>query len=191
MGATHGFNNKTWAQPLDMKHMKYITLLVALAATLTLTAQDRIDQRLQELGIELPAAATPVANYVNAVTTGNLVFLAGKGPNLPEGGYITGKVGRDLTIEEGYAAARLTGISQLAALKAHLGSLDRVKRIVKVTGMVNATDDFTNQPEVINGFSDLMVEVFGDKGKHARSAVGMASLPRNIAVEIEMIVEIE
>jgi enamine deaminase RidA (YjgF/YER057c/UK114 family) len=174
-----------------MKHMKYITLLVALAATLTLTAQDRIDQRLQELGIELPAAATPVANYVNAVTTGNLVFLAGKGPNLPEGGYVTGKVGRDLTIEEGYAAARLTGISQLAALKAHLGSLDRVKRIVKVTGMVNATDDFTNQPEVINGFSDLMVEVFGDKGKHARSAVGMASLPRNIAVEIEMIVEIE
>jgi enamine deaminase RidA (YjgF/YER057c/UK114 family) len=170
--------------------MKHIAIILSLA-TLTLTAQDRIDQRLQELGIELPAAATPVANYVNAVTTGNLVFLAGKGPNLPEGGYVTGKVGRDLTIEEGYAAARLTGISQLAALKAHLGSLDRVKRIVKVTGMVNATDDFTNQPEVINGFSDLMVEVFGDKGKHARSAVGMASLPRNIAVEIEMIVEIE
>jgi enamine deaminase RidA (YjgF/YER057c/UK114 family) len=171
--------------------MKHIAIILSLATSFTLTAQDRIDQRLHELGIELPAAATPVANYVNAVTTGNLVFLAGKGPNLPEGGYVTGKVGRDLTIEEGYAAARLTGISQLAALKAHLGSLDRVKRIVKVTGMVNATDDFTNQPEVINGFSDLMVEVCGDKGKHARSAVGMASLPRNIAVEIEMIVEIE
>jgi enamine deaminase RidA (YjgF/YER057c/UK114 family) len=172
--------------------MKHITIIVAALICHGLVAQDRIDQRLTELGIELPAAATPVANYVNAVTTsGNLVFLAGKGPNLPGGGYVTGKVGRDLTIEEGYAAARLTGISQLAALKAHLGSLDRVKRIVKVTGMVNATDDFTQQPEVINGFSDLMVEVFGDKGKHARSAVGMASLPRNIAVEIEMIVEIE
>jgi len=156
------------------------------------SAQGTIDKRLQELGITLPPAPAPVATYVNAVTTeGNLVFLAGKGPNLPEGGYVTGKVGRDLTIEEGYAAARLTGISQLAALKDHIGDLDRVVRIVKVNGMVNATEDFTNQPEVINGFSDLMVEVFGEKGKHARSAVGMASLPRGIAVEIEMIVEIK
>ncbi|HLF63828.1 MAG TPA: RidA family protein [Saprospiraceae bacterium] len=150
-----------------------------------------IDQRLRELGIELPPASVPVATYVNAVTTGNLVFLAGKGPQKPDGSYITGKVGKDLTIEEGYAAARLTGINQLAALKAHLGSLDRVKRIVKVNGMVNCHSDFTNQPEVINGFSDLMVEVFGEKGKHARAAVGMNSLPRNIAVEVEMIVEIE
>ncbi len=150
-----------------------------------------IENRLEELGIELPEAASPVANYVNAVRSGNLLFLAGKGPNKPEGGYITGKLGEGLSIEEGYQAARLTGISQLAVLKAELGNLNRVKRVVKVTGMVNATADFTNHPEVINGFSDLMVEVFGEKGKHARAAVGMASLPRGIAVEIEMIVEVE
>ena len=150
-----------------------------------------IEKHLQELGIELPAAAIPVANYVNAVRTGNLLFLAGKGPNKPEGGYVTGKLGENLTIEEGYAAARLAGISQLAVLKAELGNLNKVKRIVKVTGMVNATPDFTGHPEVINGFSDLMVEVFGEKGKHARAAVGMGSLPRGIAVEIEMVVEVE
>ncbi|MBK8653776.1 MAG: RidA family protein [Haliscomenobacter sp.] len=150
-----------------------------------------IDERLKELGIELPPASSPVANYVNAVQTGNLVFLAGKGPLKPDGTYITGKVGADLTLEQGYQAARLTGINQLAALKAELGSLDRVKRIVKVLGMVNSTPDFVDHPKVINGFSDLMVEVFGDKGKHARSAVGMASLPNGIAVEVELIVEIE
>ncbi len=146
---------------------------------------------LMALGIKLPDAATPVANYVNAVRTGNLLFLAGKGPNKPGGGYVTGKVGQDLTIEEGYEAAQLAAISQLAVLKAELGNLNKVKRIVKVTGMVNCTSDFTNQPEVINGFSDLMVKVFGDRGKHARAAVGMGSLPRNIAVEIEAVVEVE
>lgn len=150
-----------------------------------------IDQRLQELNITLPEPTTPVANYVNAVTTGNLVFLAGKGPKKADGTYITGKVGVDLTESEGYAAAKLVAINQLAALKAEIGNLDRVKRIVKVLGMVNCAPDFGNQPEVINGFSDTMVEVFGEKGKHARAAVGMGSLPRNIAVEIEMIVEIE
>ena len=149
------------------------------------------EANLTALGIELPEAATPVANYVNAVRTGNLLFLAGKGPNKPGGGYVTGKVGQDLTIEEGYQAARLVAISQLAVLKAELGNLDKVRRIVKVTGMVNCTPDFTSQPEVINGFSDLMVEVFGEKGKHARAAVGMGSLPRNIAVEIEAVVEVE
>ncbi len=149
------------------------------------------EDKLKALGIELPAASSPVANYVNAVRTGNLVFLAGKGPKQPDGNYITGKVGSDLTVEQGYEAARLVGINQLAVLKTELGNLDRVKRIVKVLGMVNATEDFTNHPEVINGFSDLMVEVFGEKGKHARAAVGMGSLPRNIAVEIEMIVEVE
>lgn len=147
--------------------------------------------KLDELGITLPEVPPPVANYVNAVHTGNLIFLAGKGPNKEEGGYITGKLGQDLTEEEGYAAARRTGIIQLAALKAEIGDLNRVKRIVKVLGMVNATPEFTNHPEVINGFSDLMVEVFGDRGRHARAAVGMGSLPRNIAVEIEMIVEVE
>lgn len=150
-----------------------------------------IEAKLTELGIRLPEASSPVANYVNAVTTGNLVFLAGKGPKQSDGTYITGKVGRDLTEEEGYAAARLVAINQLAALKAEIGDLDRVNRVVKVLGMVNATEDFTNHPEVINGFSDLMVEVFGDKGKHARAAVGMGSLPRNIAVEIELIVELK
>lgn len=149
------------------------------------------EAKIKELGIELSTPSAPVANYVNAVQTGNLIFLAGKGPSLPEGGYITGKVGGDLSIEQGYEAARLTGIAQLSVLKAELGDLKRVKRIVKVLGMVNAAPDFTDQPEVINGFSDLMVEVFGDRGKHARAAVGMGSLPRNIAVEIEMIVEVE
>lgn len=149
------------------------------------------DAKLAELGIELPEASSPVANYVNAVRSGNLLFLAGKGPMKLDGNYITGKVGAELSIEEGYEAARLTAINQLAVIKAELGSLDKVKRVVKVLGMVNATSDFTNQPEVINGFSDLMVEVFGERGKHARSAVGMGSLPRGIAVEVEVILEIE
>ena len=149
------------------------------------------NQKVEELGISLPEPSTPVANYVNAVKVGNLMFLAGKGPGKPDGGYITGKVGLDLTVEEGYEAARLTGIAQLAVLKAELGDLNKVKRIVKVKGMVNCTPDFGNQPEVINGYSDLMVAVFGDKGKHARAAVGMGSLPRGIAVEVEMVVEVE
>ena len=149
------------------------------------------EAKLKELGIELKKPGAPVANYVNAVQTGNLLFLAGKGPNKPEGGYVTGKVGTDLSVEEGYEAARLTAISQLSVLKDELGNLNRVKRIVKVLGMVNCGAEFGNQPEVINGFSDLMVEVFGERGKHARAAVGMNSLPRNTSVEIEMIVEIE
>lgn len=168
-----------------------LSLFLVFLSTEAILAQNSAEEKLIELGIELPTAAQPVANYVNIVQTGNLLFLAGKGPSLPEGGYITGKLGRDLTIEEGYEAARLTGINQLAVLRDFLGSLNKVKRVVKVLGMVNATDDFTKHPEVINGFSDLMVELFGSKGKHARAAVGMASLPRNIAVEIEMIVEIE
>lgn len=150
-----------------------------------------IENRLKTLNITLPTPSAPVANYVNAVQTGNLLYLAGKGPMQTNGQNITGKVGQDLTLEQGYQAARLVGINQLAVLKAELGSLDRVKRIVKVLGMVNCGPDFTDHPKVINGFSDLMVEVFGDKGKHARSAVGMPSLPSNIAVEIELIVEIE
>jgi enamine deaminase RidA (YjgF/YER057c/UK114 family) len=149
------------------------------------------DKKLADLEIELPSAPDPVANYVNYnISSGNILFLSGKGPNLPEGGYITGKVGSDLSVEEGYEAARITAIMQIAVLKNALGDLNRVKQILKVTGMVNATEDFGQQPEVINGFSDLMVEVFGDRGKHARSAVGMGSLPRNIAVEIEAIVEV-
>lgn len=148
------------------------------------------EQKISELGIELPEVSPPVANYVNAVRSGNLLFLAGKGPRMADGSYITGKVGEDLTLEAGYEAARLTAINQLAVLKHELGDLNQVVRIVKVTGMVNSTPYFGNQPEVINGFSDLMVEVFGERGKHARAAVGMGSLPRNIAVEIEAIVEV-
>ena len=149
------------------------------------------EEKLKELGITLPQPPSPVANYVNAVRTGNLIFLAGKGPRSADGEEITGKLGRDVSIEEGYRAARLTAINQLAVLKAELGDLNKVIRIVKVLGMVNSDPSFVEQPAVINGFSDLMVEVFGDRGRHARAAVGMASLPRGQAVEIEMIVEVE
>ncbi len=148
------------------------------------------EARLAELNIELPAPPQPVANYVNGVQAGNFIFLAGKGPRRPDGTEITGKLGKDVTIEEGYEGARLTAINQLAVLKAMLGDLKRVKRIVKVLGMVNSDSSFVDQPKVINGFSDLMVEVFGERGRHARAAVGMASLPRGQAVEIELVVEI-
>jgi enamine deaminase RidA (YjgF/YER057c/UK114 family) len=153
-------------------------------------AQDP-EQKLKEKGIELKAPAQPIANYVNVVRTGNLLFLAGKGPTKADGTNITGKVGKDLTIEQGYEAARVTGINHLAVLKAELGNLNKVKRIVKVLGMVNCEGNFMDHPKVINGYSDLMVEIFGEKGKHARSAVGMGSLPSNIAVEVEVIVEVE
>ncbi len=154
------------------------------------TTQPDVEARIKELGIVLPEVGAPVANYVNTVRTGNLVFTSGKGPQKTDGTYVTGKVGADLTTQEGYEAARLTAIQQLASLKAELGDLNKVIRVVKVLGMVNAAPDFTEQSQVINGFSDLMVEVFGEKGKHARSAVGMGSLPSGIAVEIEMIVEV-
>jgi enamine deaminase RidA (YjgF/YER057c/UK114 family) len=150
-----------------------------------------IKKRLKELGIELPVVSPPVATYVNAVRVGNLIYLSGKGPLKADGTSITGKVGKQVSIEEGQVAARLTGLQLLAALQAEIGSLNKVKRIVKVLGMVNADSDFTQHPMVINGFSDLMVEVFGERGKHARSAVGMGSLPGNISVEIEMIVAVK
>ncbi|NQV74145.1 MBL fold metallo-hydrolase [bacterium] len=149
------------------------------------------EARLVELGITLPPPAKPVANYVNAVRTGNLIFTAGKGPRGADGTELRGKLGADITIEQGYAGARQTAINQLAVLKDMLGNLDRVVRVVKVLGMVNSDPNFTEQPAVINGFSDLIVEVFGERGRHGRSAVGMASLPRGQAVEIEMIVEVQ
>jgi enamine deaminase RidA (YjgF/YER057c/UK114 family) len=150
-----------------------------------------IQNRLKELGLELPPTRTPVANYVPAVRSGSLVFLSGHGPFRGDGTLITGKVGADLTLEEGYQAARQVALVLLASLQAEIGRLDKVRRIVKLLGMVNCTPDFPDQPKVINGASDLLVEVFGDKGRHARSAVGMNALPMNIAVEIEMIVEVE
>jgi len=148
------------------------------------------EEKLEQLGISLAAASPPVANFVNTVRSGNLIFLSGKGPLQSNGENIEGKVGGDLTIEQGYEAARITGINQLSVLKSELGNLNKVVRIVKVLGMVNATPEFSDHPKVINGYSDLMVAVFGERGKHARAAVGMGSLPGNIAVEIEMIVEV-
>lgn len=166
--------------------------LLAMASAGVSAQETSPEERLAALGIVLPEPDPPVANYVRAVRTGNLVFLAGHGPTLADGtGFVTGEVGTDLTVEQGYDAARLTAISLLASLKAEIGDLDKVRRIVRVFGMVNAVDGFGEQPEVINGASDLLVEVFGDRGRHARAAVGMASLPRNIAVEIEMVVEVD
>jgi len=150
-----------------------------------------VNERLKELNIALAAPTSPVANYVPARTSGNLVFLSGHGPRTPGGQLITGKVGKDLTLDEGYQAARLTALNLLASLQQEIGDLNRVQRFIKVLGMVNVDPSFTDMPEVIDGFSDLMVDIFGERGKHARSAVGMASLPRNIPVEIEMIVEIQ
>ena len=155
------------------------------------TQQEDIEQKLEDMGVTLYDLPAPSANFVRAVQTGNLVFLAGHGPVTPEGNYVTGKLGQDLTIEEGQQAARFTAITLLSALKGEIGDLDKVTRIVKVHGMVNGTTDFIEQPQVMNGFSDFIVEVFGEKGKHARAAVGMGSLPNNIAVEIEMVVEVE
>ena len=149
------------------------------------------EEKLAAMGINLPAAPNPAANYVNAVRTGNLLFLAGKGPTNPDGSYITGKLGEDLSIEEGYSAARSVAINQIAVLKSELGDLSKVKRIVKVLGMVNTAPGFKDHSKVMNGFSDMMVAVFGEKGKHARSSVGMCSLPFDIAVEVELVVEVE
>jgi len=150
-----------------------------------------IKDRLTELGITLETVPEPMGNYVHAVRTGNLLFLSGKGPRKAEGGVSTGKVGNDVTLEQGYQDARSVGITLLAVMENELGNLDGVKQIVKVLGMVNSAPDFTDHPKVVNGCSDLFVEVFGDKGRHARSAVGMAALPSNITVEIEVIVEVE
>jgi len=150
------------------------------------------EKRLQELGIRLGPVAAPVANYVNAVRTGNLLYLAGKGgPPGPDGKRPKGKLGREFTVEQGYKHARDTGLEILAVIRHELGSLDKVRRVVKVLGMVNAVPEFEDHPKVINGCSDLLVEVFGERGKHARSAVGMGSLPMQIPVEIEVIVEVE
>jgi len=150
----------------------------------------KVEDKLKEMGLTLPSAPTPGGNYVPAVRTGNLVFLSGVVPRRPDGNLFTGKVGKDLTIEEGYEAAKICALNLLANLKNEIGDLDKLVQVVKLLGMVNADLDFTQPPAVINGCSDLLVELFGDRGKHARSAVGMATLPAGVAVEIEMIAEV-
>ena len=151
----------------------------------------KIEAKLAQMGLTLPAPGPAAGNYIGAVQVGNLLFVSGHGPRRQGGLYMTGKVGRDLTTEQAYEAARVVMLNCLATVQRELGDLDRVQRIVKLLGMVNCTEEFTEQPKVINGASDLLVELYGEAGRHARSAVGMQQLPMNIPVEIEMIVEVE
>ncbi|WP_297336993.1 RidA family protein [Algoriphagus sp.] len=164
---------------------KCILIALLLFGSSQVSQAQSPEEKIKELGLELPEVSQPMANYVKWKQVGNLLYLAGNGPD------VFGKVGADLTTEEGYQAARETGLEIIAVLQAATGDLSRIKQFVKVLGMVNSAPDFTGHPAVINGFSDLMVAVFGQKGKHARSAVGVAALPNNIAVEIEVIVELE
>ena len=151
----------------------------------------RVEARISELGLELPEVPETIGNYVGAARTGNLLFLSGRLPRW-EGKFVAlGKLGKDLTVQEGYDAARLTALNLVATLKAELGDLDRVRRVVKLVGMVNSEPDFTDQPGVVNGASDLLVEVFGDRGRHARAAFSVAALPLNASVEIDLVVEVE
>src|SRR3990172_3108302 len=151
----------------------------------------KAEAKLAELGLQLPTAPAPIANYVRAVRVGNLLFVSGHGPTR-DGKYLfTGKLGTDLPVDDGYKAAQLVCLNCLASVREALGDLDRVKRVVKLLGMVNSAPDFGQQPEVINGASDLLVQLYGEAGRHARSAVGMGALPRGISVEIEMILEVE
>ena len=153
-----------------------------------------VEKKLVEMSLSLPLSPVPVANYVPAVRSGNLLFVSGHGPALVKDGkieYIRGKLGRDLTVEQGYEAAKQVMLNILQSIKGMIGDLDKVRRIVKVLGFVNCTEDFPDQPKVINGASDLLVALYGEGGRHARSAVGMQQLPFGIAVEIEMVVEVE
>lgn len=145
------------------------------------------EQRLAALGLTLPTAPSPMANYVPYRWAGNLLFLSGQGPRRPDGTFEVGRLGKDATVDDGYRAARLTGLQLLAVAKTALGELARIEAVVKLLGMVNAEPDFADHPQVINGCSDLLVEVLGEAGRHARSAVGMGSLPNRIMVEIEAI----
>ena len=148
------------------------------------------DENLRALGLKLPEPATPVANYVPSVRTGNLLFVAGQVPRKADGSIVAGRVGSETDVDAAYEAARTCGLLALAAVKQALGDLEKVVRVVRVMGLVNASTDFTQQPAVINGFSDLMVEVFGDRGQHARVAYGVGSLPGGAAVEVESLYEV-
>ena len=171
--------------------MKYISLLLICIINFCHAQEVDVNKKLQELGIQLTELKPPIANYVKAVQTGKLLFLSGHIPDEVVGKKTRGKIGSQLTIEEGKEAARLTTIGLLSTLQYYSGNLNNVKRIVKVTGMINADSSFTQHPTVMNGCSDLLVAVFGEAGKHARAAVGMASLPLDAAIEIEMIVELK
>ncbi len=189
-------NSKIFAEAAAWLIILFMFLSIACVSATNETEASQqsrpdVEQRLKELGVELRKPSPPTANFVRAVRTGNLVFLAGHGPGKPEGGLVTGKVGADLNLDQAKEVARFSAISLFSSLKAEIGDLNKVKRIVKVLGMVNAVPDFTQHSQVINGCSDFLVSVFGQRGKHARAAVGMGSLPRNMAVEIEMIVEVE
>ena len=170
--------------------MKNIATLILILLSFNLFAQTP-EQKIKQLGIELPQIPESLGSYQDMVKVGNLVFLSGRGPLKADGKYIIGKVGQDLTANEGYQAARLTAINQLAILKQTFGSLDKIKRIIKVNGYVHTADSFTEQSKVMNGFSDLLIEVFGEQGKHARTSVGVFTLPQNMAIEVEMIVEVK
>jgi len=172
---------------MNLRHFPILLLFCSLAGTAAATTPEA---RLAELGIELPDVPAAIANYVPAVRSGNLVFLAGQIAKGDDGKFLTGKVGANLTIEQGAAAARICAIQLIAVLKAEVGDLAKVKRIVRVGGFVNCTDDFTQQPKVVNGASDLLVAVFGEAGRHARAAVGVNSLPAGAPVEIELVAEI-
>ena len=177
-----------------MKNIIYLVLIFIIGcvpANKSLDSNFDPESKLKELGIELMIPSDPVANYVNTVRSGNLLFISGKGPLKNDGEYIKGKLGYDLSIDEGYEAARATAINLISTIKSAVGDLKNVKKIVRVNGMVNSASNFTDQPKVINGCSDLLVEVFGDRGKHTRVALGMNSLPMNIAVEIDLIIEVE
>lgn len=172
--------------------MRYCISILLIACITNVYAQQSPEQKLKELGIELITPTAPVANYAKAMRTGNLIYLSGHGPTKADGKDIIGKVGKDLKTEDGIEAAKRTAISLISTLKMELGGdLSRVKRIVKVNGWVNCTDTFKDQPKVMNGCSDLLVAVFGEKGKHARTSLGTNALPSNIAIEIEMIVEVD
>jgi len=173
--------------------MKKIFILALIFAFTSSALAQRVDydKKLKELGIELFVPGKPIANYVKAVRTGNLLYLAGHGPTKADGTNTLGKLGKDMTVDQGYMAARQTAISLLSTLKAELGDLNKVKRIVKLTGWVNCEPDFGDQPKVMNGCSDLLVSVFGPKGMHARAALGANSLPLGMAIEVEIIVELE
>ena len=167
-----------------------LALVLVLTASVTAQQQPSPEARLKTLGLQLPPPPKPIASYVPAVRTGNLIFLAGQGPMADGKPTITGKVGAEVTEEAANKAARATILTQLSVLRAEIGSLDRVRRIVKVVGFVNSAPGFTRQPWVMNGASDLLVEVFGEAGRHARSSVGVNELPLNIPVEIELVVEV-